>query len=330
MIKYATIGRGPIVDQFIAGASLTGRFKLSAVYSRDIKNGKEFAEKHGCSKVYTDLQDLAKDSEIEAVYIASPNICHANQSKILLKGGKHIICEKPIAVSAKQYEETKRLADSLGLIYMEAIIPRFVDNHDRVLEAVKEIGNIAMVRIDYCQLTSRYERLMRGEQVNIFDMSLAAGALMDLGVYCVYAAVDLLGMPKGIKAAASFLENGSDNGGTAVFDYGSFTAAVTYSKVGQSMSPCEIIGDKGSVIIEKIGLYQGAYLFKDGNKIPLFEEQPKEALMGCEASALADFMNGKNLEVYKNASALCRNVHMCMDIIKESAEIKYTYKEENL
>lgn len=329
MIRLATVGRGPIVDCFIAGAKLTGRFSLDAVYSRNEESGREFAKKHGADKVYTDLSDLANDCEIDAVYVASPNICHAPQCEILLKGGKHVICEKPIAVSSDEYVKTKALADSLGLIYMEAIIPRFVDNHDTVVDAVKQIGNIAMAKIDYCQLTSRYEKLMKGEQVNIFDMSLAAGGLMDIGVYCVYAAVDLLGAPNSIKAEASFLNNGADSGGTAVFSYDTFTAAVTYSKVGQSMAPCEIIGDKGSVIIEKIGLYQGAYLFKDGEKTPLFEELPKENLMGMEATALADFIEGKRLDVYESASELCLNVHKCMDIIKKDANIKYTYEEEN-
>ncbi len=325
MIRLATIGRGPIVDCFIEGLKQTGRFSLHAVYSRDEATGKEFALKHGANKVYTDLKALADDKDIDAVYIASPNVFHAPQSEILLKGGKHIICEKPIAVSQAEYIKTKALADSMGIIYMEAIIPRFVKNHDIIVNAVKEIGNIAMARIDYCQLTSRYERFKKGEQVNIFDMSLAAGTLMDLGVYCVYAAVDLLGMPKDIKATASLLQNGADGGGTAIFDYDSFTAAVTYSKVGQSMVPCEIVGDKGSVIIEKIGLYQGAYLLKDGQKTPLSQELPKENLMAMEAESFADFIEGNRLDVYEKASELCLEVHGCMDKIKAEAKIKYTY-----
>lgn len=328
MIRLATIGRGPIVDIFIAGAKLTGEFSLEAVYSRNYESGKEFALKHGAKKVYNNLQDLANDTEIDAVYVASPNVCHAFQSEILLKGGKHVICEKPIAVSLEEYQNVKNIADSLGLIYMEAIIPRFVENHDKILQSIKRIGNIAMAKIDYCQLTSRYEKLQKGEKVNIFDMSLAAGALMDIGVYCVYAAVDLLGMPNSIKAEASFLENGADSGGTAIFEYDSFTAAITYSKVGQSRVACEIIGDLGSVIIEKIGLYQGAYLLINGEKIPLFKELPKENLMGMEAKSLADFIKGKRLEVYRESSELCKNVHTCMDIIKSKANIKYNLTGE--
>ena len=325
MIKIATIGRGPIVDCFLNGLKQTERFSLDAVYSRNEEDGKAFAQKHGAKKVYTDLNDLANDKDIDAVYIASPNVFHAPQSEILIKGGKHILCEKPIAVSSEEYLKTKSLADNSGLIYMEAIIPRYVESRENIVNAVKKIGNIAMAKIDYCQLTSRYERLLKGEHINIFDMSLAAGSLMDIGVYCVYAAVDLLGVPKDIKATSYTLQNGADGGGTAIFDYETFTASVTYSKVGQSMAPCEIIGDKGSVIIEKIGLYQGAYLLKNGQKIPLSEETKKDKLMSMEAENFADFIEGKKLDIYENASNLCLNVHKCMDKIKKQANIKYTY-----
>ena len=326
MINYAVIGRGNIADQYIEGAKISGEFTLSAVYSRNSQTGEEYAKKHGCNKVYTSLEDLAADKEIEAVYIASPNSCHPSQTETLLKGGKHIICEKPITTSAEEYKKLKNLADSKGLMYMEAIIPIYVDSRAEIKKAVSDIGNIAMAKIDFCQLTSRYEALMRGEHVNIFDMSLHAGTLMDLGVYCVYAAVDLLGVPKGIKATASFLKNGADGGGCAVFDYGDFTACLTYSKVGQSQSPSEIIGDKGSVLIDRIGLYSGAFSLINGEKKRLDTEQPKEYLMSKEAAAFARFIKGEDHEIYNQNSLLCYNVHTCMDQIKKSADITYPQK----
>lgn len=316
MINYAVIGRGKIVDTFIKGANKSGRFNLVAVYSRNVETGREYADKQGALKVYTDLEDLVRDEEIEAVYIASPNSCHEWQSELLLKGGKHVICEKPIATSSEGYRRLKTLADNLGLIYMEAIIPIFGKSRERIKEALDKIGNIAMAKIDYCQLSSRYDAFMRGEHVNIFDMSLAAGTLMDLGVYCVYATVDFFGKPNSIEATASYLYNGADGSGSAIFNYESFPAVLSYSKVGQSVAPCEIIGDKGSIIIERIGLYMGAYLVLNGKRIPLSDEEPKDVLMSYEASAFADFIKGKSLERYEESSKLCEEVHACMDMIK--------------
>lgn len=323
MIKYATIGTSFIAEQFVRGADATGKLKLHAVYSRKYDTGVVFAQKFGCDRVYTNLQDLAKDSEIQAVYIASPNSFHAEQTELLLNAGKHIICEKPITTSAAEYKCLKALADQKGLIYIEAIIPIYNSSRNRIKVALGEIGNIAMAKIDYCQRSSRYDRFMRGEHVNIFDMSLHAGTLMDLGVYCVYAAIDLFGMPNKIQASANFLSNGADGSGIAVFEYDKFSASLTYSKTGQSIAPTEIVGDSGSVIMETAVYYQDAYLVKDGEKTPLFDNVSKETLMGYEAVALCDFIEGKRLDEYNQNSEICLSVHTCMDIIKQKAKIKY-------
>lgn len=323
MIKYATIGRGKIAELFIEGARLTGRFTLDAVYSRNEKTGREFASRYGAKKVYTNIEALCADREIEAVYVASPNICHFEQSKALLLSGKHVICEKPITTNAKAYALLKDIADSEGVIYMEAIIPIYTHFRNAIKEALGEIGSPAMAKIDYCQRSSRYDAFMAGENMNIFDMSLHAGTLMDLGIYCVYAAVDLLGMPDSITATANYLRNGCDGSGAALFSYPDFTAVLSYSKTGQSAVGCEIVGDRGSVIIDKIGLYAEARLVKDGTVTPLTEFTPKEELMSMEAAAFADFIEGKDLDKYAAASILCIDVHTCMDEIKKSANIVY-------
>lgn len=323
MIKYATIGTSFIAEQFVTGANQTGKMELVAVYSRKSQTGVAFAQKFGCSKVYTSLENLANDAGIDAVYIASPNALHAEQSEFLLNAGKHIICEKSITTCASEYTRLKELADSRGLVYMEAIIPIYNPSRNRIKNAIKDIGNIAMAKIDYCQRSSRYDRFMNGEHVNIFDMSLHAGTLMDLGVYCVYAAIDLFGMPNNIKASASFLKNGADGSGTAIFEYDDFCACLTYSKTGQSVAPTEIVGDIGSVIMETAVYYQDAYLVKQGNKTPLYDDISKETLMGYEAEAFCDFINGDRLYEYEQNSEICLCVHTCMDRIKKDANIKY-------
>lgn len=323
MIKYATIGTSFIAEQFVTGANATGKLQLGAVYSRKIDTGYAFAQKFGCKKVYTSLEDLANDSEIDAVYVASPNVFHSAQSEFLLNAGKHIICEKPITTSAAEYLRLKALADSKGLIYIEAIIPIYNPSRNRIKAALGEIGNICMAKIDYCQRSSRYDRFKNGEHVNIFDMSLHAGTLMDLGVYCVYAAVDLFGMPKNIKASANFLNNGADGSGIAIFEYDDFSAALTYSKTGQSVAPTEIVGDDGSIIMETAVYYQDAYLVKDGKKMPLYNNVTKETLMGYEALAFCDFICGERLDHYRQNSDICFMVHSCMDKIKSEAKIVY-------
>ena len=86
MIKFGVIGSGWIAEEFVKGAKLVDGFVFSAMYSRTYEKGKAFAEKFGGAPVYTDLNEFAK-SNVDAVYIASPNSLHYSQSKLMLENG---------------------------------------------------------------------------------------------------------------------------------------------------------------------------------------------------------------------------------------------------
>ncbi len=325
MIRLATVGTSGICQQFLDGIALTGEFELTAVYSRTVSKGEEFAHKNNCFKVYTELNEMAEDKGIDAVYIASPNSFHYEQSRIFLEKGKHVICEKPITSSLSEYEELKALSDSKGLIYMEAIMSRHNKSREILLSAIEKIGDIRMARIDFNQRSSRLDSFLKGEQVNIFDMSLKAGTLMDLGVYCVYAAVDMFGIPERIEATANYFDNGADSSGCAIFDYDDFSAVLTYGKNGQGSIGSEIIGDSGAVKISSVSLYQGITLSKNGTDTLLSEELSKVRIMSYEAQSFANYILRFNeyKEEYSEVSALCADVHYCMDKIKQSAGIVY-------
>ena len=325
MIRYATVGTSAITEKFIAGCALSGRFIHEAVYSRDEQRGNEFAKRMGCGGVITDLEKLARDELVDAVYVASPNSAHFEQCKLLLENGKHVICEKPIVPSADAFLELKSIADKNGVIFMEAMPPRFAESRQKVIEALKRIGRISTARIDFSQLSSRYPQLLSGELPNIFNMSLQAGTLMDLGVYCVNCAVDLLGVPKEISATASYLECGADGSGTAIFGYDGFGAGLTYSKIGQAAIGSEIVGDKGTLRIGMISQYADVVLVTADGEEQICGVPERAELLSGEASAFADFilLGGDASKRYEEISRQTWEVHTCMDKIKKSAGIKY-------
>ncbi len=326
MIKLSSIGTSKIAESFVSAALKTGRFRLHSVYSRSYETGAEFARKFGCEKIVTDLKALADDPQCEAVYIASPNKFHYEQSKLLLSAAKHVICEKTVTENVKQFEELCQIARQNNVIFMDAIIPVYAESRPHLLKALGSIGKITSARLDFSRQSTRYDDFLKGEQVNIFDMSLRAGALMDLGVYCVYAALDLFGMPKKISAAATFLSNGADGGGTAIFYYDNFNAVITYDKTATSVIGSEIIGDKGTVSIGALGVYQKLKLHKAEKESEVFGFIPKIDIMMGEANAFADFIGGTNIDKYTKNSQLTKNVLTCMDEIKGLAGINYEVK----
>ncbi len=323
MINLSTIGTSKIAVEFVAAAIKTNKFRLHSVYSRKYETGKEFANRFGCDNVVTDLADLADDTDCKAVYVASPNGLHYEQCKFLLQSGKNVICEKTVTENPEQFSALVEIANNNGLIFMEAIMPIYAVSRKPLVNAISKIGKISAARLDFSRQSSRYEDFLKGKQVNIFNMSLKAGALMDLGVYCVYAAVDLFGKPNSISAAARFLDNGADGGGAALFSYDNFNVVITYDKTSTSEIYSEIIGEKGTVTIGALSVYQKVKLHKDGNTEEVFGFIPKEDIMMGEANAFADFVNGLNVEDYSVKTQLTKDVLSCMERIKQSAGITY-------
>lgn len=326
MIKLCTVGTSNICDEFLSAAKLQGEYELEAVYSRNYETGLEFARKHNCKRVFTDLQEMAKDKNIDAVYIASPNAFHYNQSRLFLENSKHVICEKPITTNLSEYKELKSIADNKGLIYAEAIMSRHNKEHKNITNALEQIGKIRYARLDFHQRSSRLDRFLNGEKINIFDMSLKAGSLMDLGVYCVYATLDLLGKPKAVLSAKShFFDNGADYCGTVLLDYEDFTANLSYGKAAQSVIGSEIIGDGGAIIIPSVSQFTNVSLVKKGEKTAVTKPISKVEAMVGEAQAFADYILRFDsfCDEYNEVSALCRDVIAVMDEIKQKAGIIY-------
>lgn len=328
MLNIATVGTSTITEKFIAACRFSGRFKLYAAYSRSKERAAEFAAKHGFEKSFSDLREMAEEPSIDAVYIATPNVFHAEQSRLFLNHGKNVLCEKPIATDSVTYGSLLKLAETNRLIYAEAIMSRHSPGRPALFEALPLIGRISQVRIDYCQRSSRYDRFKAGEHINIFDMSLGAGALMDLGVYCVYAAADLFGAPQSVAARASFLENGADCAGCAIFGYDGFSAVLTYSKTGDTALGSEIVGDGGTLKIRSVSQYNGISLIKDGKETPLYYSSHHPEIMGGEITAFADYIeNPSRLAEYREVCGLTSAVHKATDAVKRQAGIKYPLKE---
>lgn len=277
VIRFAVIGTSKITDWFLSAAAHVKDFELTAVYSRSEEKGKSFAEKYGARYVFTDLNKMAESDLIDAVYVASPNALHAEQSILLLKHKKHVLCEKAFASNKKEVNEMIEAAKDNNVILMEAIKTEFTPGFKAVKNSLNRIGKIRRYIGNYCQYSSRYDKFKNGVILNAFKKELSNGSLMDIGVYCIHPMINLFGMPEEIKASAFFLSTGVDGEGNVLFKYDGMEGIVIYSKITNSNVYSEIQGEEGNIVIENINNFEKVKLIlRNGEEEYLSDAQIKD------------------------------------------------------
>ncbi len=253
-IRFGVVGTNFITDWVIAGARQDERFELTAVYSRTQERADEFAAKHNIPYTFTSLEEMAKSPLIDAVYIASPNFKHAEQSILCMKHGKHVLCEKPFASNAAEAKAMIEASQTYNVTLMEAMKPTLTPNFQAVREHLQEIGTIRRYFACYCQYSSRYDKFKEGIVLNAFKPELSNGAMMDIGIYTLYPMVVLFGKPKKIDASGVVLSSGADGQGAVNFLYDDMNATILYSKIANSSLPTEIQGEEGNITLDRINI----------------------------------------------------------------------------
>lgn len=254
MVTFAVIGTNFITERFLSAAKQCGEFQLGMVYSRSMEQAEVFAKKWGAPKACDSFEQLCADQEIQAVYLASPNRFHASQAISLMQAGKHVLCEKPMAVNSEELARMLAVSKENGVILLEAMRTAFAPSMEVIRQNLYKLGPIRRAVLSYCQYSTRYDKYKAGRIENAFDPTLCNGALMDIGVYCVHAMVLLFGVPQKINASGYFLKNSIDAYGTVSADYNGMSVQLLYSKVNNSFAPNEIQGEKGCMLFEPLAI----------------------------------------------------------------------------
>ncbi len=190
-LRWGILSTGNIAHQFAAGLRQSRRGKLRAVASRSIQSAKAFAQKYEAPVALGDYQSLLQRDDVDAVYIGLPNTLHAQWTIAALQAGKHVLCEKPLAASEAEVAAMFAAADAAGRTLIEAFMYRTHPQTRAVRAALArgDIGPLRMIRASFCYHTSRIDDNIR------FDPTLAGGALMDIGCYCLDFASLCAGSP---------------------------------------------------------------------------------------------------------------------------------------
>lgn len=278
-IRFAIIGTNWITERFLQSALETEEFILAAVYSRTEEKGRAFAAKYADPKVYTDLEAMVQDDEIDAVYIASPNSYHVDQAILCMNHGKHVLCEKPMASNAVEVAAMIEAAKSNDVLLMEALKSTLMPNFKTVRDNLYKLGPIRRYFASYCQYSSRYDAFKQGTVLNAFNPEYSNGSLMDLGIYCLYPMVTLFGKPDTVKASGYMLSSGVDGEGSLLLTYPEMDAVIMHSKISDSYAPTEIQGENGTMIIDKINQpYDVKIRYRDGTIENVTQLQTHESM----------------------------------------------------
>lgn len=255
-IRLSILGAGHIAGKTATAAAhlaARGEIRLRAVAARDPVRAAAFAARFGFETSFGSYEALAEDPETDLVYVATPNTLHAPHSRLCLEGGKHVLCEKPFTVNAREGEEVFALARSRGLFCSEAMWLRFLPASAAIGETLRagRIGTPRLIEADFAVPISEKERIR--------EPALGGGALLDLGVYPIAFALLHFGEDfADATGRATLLPTGVDD--QSAFSLGwadGRIAACACSATAAGGAGARIVGTTGSIEVPQLVRCEG-------------------------------------------------------------------------
>lgn len=323
-VRVATIGTGSIVHTFLDAVAATDGIRCEAVYSRDPKKGEALAEEYQVNKVYTDLNTMTEDPDIDVIYIASPNSLHYEQAKLALNRGKHVICEKPFTPTLAKTKELTELARNKRLFLFDAVIPSFLPNYQVIKDALVKIGKLRLVMSNYSQYSSRYDALLAGNITNVFSKDFAGGCLQDIGFYNLYFNIATFGKPRAASYYANMYPGQVDTSGILVLQYDGFISSNVGAKDTWGENFVQIEGEKGYIYVEGGSNRMSAVriVTKTGEeRISLQEPVPG---MNYEVQAISDLIHAGDYEECYRRLEVTADVIETLENARKAAGIYFT------
>lgn len=329
-MKIATIGTGIIVDAFLDAVKQVENVECLALYSRKELNAEPFAEKYEINKIYTDLDDLFSDTDIDTIYIASPNSLHYEQAYKALNAGKHVICEKPFTSNLRELNHLIEVARKKDLFLFEAITTIHMPNFKLLKEYIEKIGRIRLIQCNYSQYSSRYDKLLDGELPNIFNLEFSGGALMDINLYNLFFVLTLFGKPTKTHYFANKHKNGIDTSGVAVLEYQDFIAHCSGAKDSNSMNFAMIQGEKGYLKVKgSTNECQDVEVVLNDRTIEQYNNQLESNRLVYELKNIAEIVEHKDKEKSFQLLEYSKLVMKVLDDLRIDAGIEFHADRED-
>ena len=245
-VGWGIIGLGNIAQKFAKDLSLINDAALMAVASRSIQKAIAFKDEFKVPTAFDSYEALFKCEEVEVVYIALPHTEHLKWSIMAMEHGKHVLCEKPLGVNLGQVQQMINASKKHNVFLMEALWSRFIPAIQNAKELVEEgeIGSIGYMHADFA-----FFGLDRNREGRLLNPALAGGSLLDIGIYPVFLAYLMLGIPDKIEASAKYIETGAEIQIAMQFTYPAAHALLFSGLSANSSMEASISGSDGTIVI---------------------------------------------------------------------------------
>jgi predicted dehydrogenase len=247
-LRFGLVGTGQMAANFAAELGALGDAGIVAagVASRRLAAAEAFAATHGIKRAFGSYEELAADPDIDVAYIATPHVHHEAHTLLCLRSGKHVLCEKPLAINAAQADRMIECARANGRFLMEALWTRFLPafRAARQLVADKALGRISLITGGGAFVPGG-----NGDQY-LLNRSLGGGVLLDAGVYYVSLVEDLLGPALRVQASGIIGSHGVDEQDQWLSEHADGAQAGCYVSLRTRRPPeLEILGERGSLLL---------------------------------------------------------------------------------
>ena len=261
-IRWGIIGLGQIARSFANDLKLVPEAELYAVASSSATRASDFAREFDCKKSYTSYQELFQDSDVDVVYVATIHTTHCDLSIEAMAHGKHVLCEKPVAINQGEASRMVQASQENNVFFMEAFWTRFNPSIIKIKELLEQ-GGIGKVRYIHADFT--IYALGHDPNSRLLNVDLAGGSLLDVGVYPVFLSYWLLGIPQEIQACSQFFETGAEIQTSMIFQYEAAQALLYSGFASNTEMKAKICGEAGEIFINPQWFQaQGFELIKNG------------------------------------------------------------------
>ena len=272
MLRWGVLAPGRVAAAFVETLHANSDQRMHAVASRSYERAAAFGTRFGIDRVYGSYLQLVADPGIDIVYVAAPHSEHCALALLAIAAGKHVLIEKPIALTAAEAREIAEAAGAAGVFAMEAMWARFLPQTTVIATLLADgmLGDIGLVAADYGSIFD-FDPVSR-----VYDPALGGGALLDLGVYPIWFAHFVLGRPSRVVASGSITSTGVDGQAAILFSTTSGAEAqLSASMIVSTPVRATVSGSLASVDIDAPFIAPGGFtLYRDGADEPLRWDDP--------------------------------------------------------